>query len=693
MTLRIAPSDPFPALLAVALDLANRGLPVFPCGPDKRPLTPHGFKDASSDARQIEAWWRVYPDALVGLPTGSRSGLYVVDLDIDRATGEALGEDSLARLGLAGLLAGPRVHTPSGGTHLYFRWPGEGFRSTAGKIGAKIDTRGEGGYVIAAGSAGPAGAYQAEGAWWEPPELPDDLRTLLLPATQRPESAAFDFETGRSEGEASAWGAAALRDEIDALQATEEGERNEALNRAAFRLGQIVAGGGLKVGLVEAYLLTAAVSVGLSEAEARRTILSGLTAGRQSPRGPAPRDAGSATGLILPPDPQPLVRPLAPSAPYPVPALGPLRAAVEAVAGMTQAPVAIPAASALAVASLAVQGFADVQTLGGARPLSLFVLTIARSGERKSSCDAPFLAALREHEQEETRAWRNDLASWQNAQALWKGERDRILAEARKRKGERRTAAEADLDALGPETAAPPAPDRTVTEPTFEGLTKLLATGQPSLGLFSDEGGQFLGGFAMSSENRTKTLAALNKLWQGDPIQRTRAGEGAMTLYGRRLAMHLMVQPGVARDFMSDPRTADTGFLARFLICEPPSTIGTRFHAQARCDEVPVTLFGARLRTILATPLPMDPETRALSPRLLPMSGEARALLIRFADEVERQQARGGEFEHLTGAASKAAEQAARIAGVLTLWQDLEAREVTGETMVDAIALASYHLG
>ncbi len=96
---------------------------------------------------------------------------------------------------------------------------------------------------------------------------------------------------------------------------------------------------------------------------------------------------------------------------------------------------AIPAASALAVASVAVQGFADVDTLGGQRPLSLYLLTIAQSGERKSSCDAPLMAALRDFERDEALAHRTDLASWQNAQALWKGEHDRILAEARKGKG------------------------------------------------------------------------------------------------------------------------------------------------------------------------------------------------------------------------------------------------------------------
>ena len=134
--------------------------------------------------------------------------------------------------------------------------------------------------------------------------------------------------------------------------------------------------------------------------------------------------------------PQPLLRAIPPGAAYPVAALGPLRAAVEAVQGMTLAPLAIPAQSALAVASLAVQGFADVETLGGGfAPLSLYALTLAKSGERKSSCDAPLMAALREHERQAGKAQREDVARWRNDQALWKGERDRILAEAKAGRG------------------------------------------------------------------------------------------------------------------------------------------------------------------------------------------------------------------------------------------------------------------
>lgn len=393
-----------------------------------------------------------------------------------------------------------------------------------------------------------------------------------------------------------------------------------------------------------------------------------------------------------PEGPQPLVREIAPGAAYPVPALGPLRAAVEAVQGMTLAPMAIPAQSALSVASLAVQGFADVETLGGPRALSLYALTIARSGERKSACDAPFMTALRDHEREQAIAQRDAMQSWANAHALWKGERDRILLDAKKGKGEKRIAARADLEALGAEPSAPPSADRTVSEPTFEGLTKLFATGQPSLGLFSDEGGQFLGGHAMNSENRQKTLAALNDLWQGNPIRRTRAGDGHATLYGRRLAVHLMVQPTVARNFMADPMAADTGFLPRFLMCEPPSAIGTRMQANAQRDDKALAGFADRLRAILETPMPMDAETRELQPRILGLAPNARALLAGFADAIEAAQTPGGDLAHITGTASKAAEQATRIAGVLTLWADLDAQAVNAETMADAITLAQFYL-
>ena len=259
------------------------------------------------------------------------------------------------------------------------------------------------------------------------------------------------------------------------------------------------------------------------------------------------------------------------------------------------------------------------------------------------------MEAVRTFEKEQADAQRNELECWKNAHAVWDAQRKKLLQECGKAKDKTSSAgAQADLDALGPEPTPPPSTDRTVSEPTYEGLVRKLGEGQPSLGLFSDEGGQFLGGFAMAKDQRTKTLAAFNDLWQGNPIQRTRAGDGSSVLYGRRLAIHLMAQPAVLRDFMADPMTADTGFLPRFLITEPTSTIGTRFYAAMRRDPTALGKFSRRLKAILETPLPMDDSTSALSPRLLPLSDQAREILAQFYDEIEAAMGNGGAYVGIT---------------------------------------------
>ena len=70
-------------LLDAALKYASRGFTVFPCGGSngKKPLTPHGFKDASTDPKQIEEWWTTHPDANIAIATGEMSGLVVLDID------------------------------------------------------------------------------------------------------------------------------------------------------------------------------------------------------------------------------------------------------------------------------------------------------------------------------------------------------------------------------------------------------------------------------------------------------------------------------------------------------------------------------------------------------------------------------------------------------------------------------------
>ena len=106
--------------LAVASKLASVGVPVFPVWADsKRPITRHGFHDASTDAEQIGAWWSSVPSASLAIPTGRASGVVVVDVDVH---GRVNGYEAAARAKHAGLLSGWELmaRTPSGGMHLYF---------------------------------------------------------------------------------------------------------------------------------------------------------------------------------------------------------------------------------------------------------------------------------------------------------------------------------------------------------------------------------------------------------------------------------------------------------------------------------------------------------------------------------------------------------------------------------------------
>lgn len=134
-------------LLKAALAYAGRGVPVFPCEPGvKRPLTRNGHWDATTDPRVIERWWRRWPSANVGVPTGKKSGVVVLDVDPD-----AGGSESLAKLESAGgpLPMTARACTGGGGIHLFFRYPREtDIRNSAGLLGLGLDVRGEGGYVV-----------------------------------------------------------------------------------------------------------------------------------------------------------------------------------------------------------------------------------------------------------------------------------------------------------------------------------------------------------------------------------------------------------------------------------------------------------------------------------------------------------------------------------------------------------------
>lgn len=140
----------YPSMYDAAIEYAKKGFAVFPLKyRDKVPLTRNGCKDATTDAAQIKAWWQKYPNANIGLATGSVSqNVFVIDLDID----EDSGID-----GYHSLEDWQREHgdfpetwtaiTGRGGYHLYYRGNGK-IKNRAGIIDG-VDIRGNGGYVVA----------------------------------------------------------------------------------------------------------------------------------------------------------------------------------------------------------------------------------------------------------------------------------------------------------------------------------------------------------------------------------------------------------------------------------------------------------------------------------------------------------------------------------------------------------------
>ncbi len=128
---------------------AAAGVPVFPCVPEeKRPLVRRGFYDATADPAQVSEWWRRWPAANIGIPTGAASGVEVVDIDV-HATGT--GFPAFRTAHREGFAAGwaALVRTPSGGLHAYYPADPERSQSSWQAARAHVDFRGDGGYIIA----------------------------------------------------------------------------------------------------------------------------------------------------------------------------------------------------------------------------------------------------------------------------------------------------------------------------------------------------------------------------------------------------------------------------------------------------------------------------------------------------------------------------------------------------------------
>ena len=246
------------AALDAALALGSDGLFCFPCLNDKRPATPHGFKQAQRDPDALRQLWRQYPAPLVGVATGAASGVDVLDLDCKHLEAGAWWAANRDRL------PPTRCHrTRSGGLHLLWRHAA-GMRCTAGKITPGVDTRGDGGYIVWWPAAGLPVLDDTAAALW-PPWL---LAQLQTPPDRSAKRLAAIIPDDRALGRL-----------VRVVAAAPEGKRNNLAFWAACRAGEMARSGLIGSETVAAVIAAAAMRAGLSQREAERTACSGVLAG------------------------------------------------------------------------------------------------------------------------------------------------------------------------------------------------------------------------------------------------------------------------------------------------------------------------------------------------------------------------------------------------------------------------------
>ena len=401
------------------------------------------------------------------------------------------------------------------------------------------------------------------------------------------------------------------------------------------------------------------------------------------------------------PEPLSLVAKIPPE-PYPVDALpAAIRAAVEEVQSFTRAPFPLVASSAIASLSVAAQAHVDVtrsDKLTG--PSGMFLLTIADSGERKSTCDGFFARPIRDYEARQAEVAAPKVQRNRADVAAWEAKRAGVLDTIRKnaRGGKDTAQHEGELRELErTKPTAPRVPRLVYGDATPEALTWNLAKVWPSAGVLSSEAGAILGAHGMGRDSIMRNLATLNELWDGKPLYFDRRTSESFTVRGARLTVALQIQEATLRSFFdrSGGLARGCGFLARFLIAWPESTMGHRPFVESPPNWPALATFHQCITAILELPAAFD-DAGTLMPKALALNADAKEAWIAFHDAIEIDLRSGGELHDVRDVASKTADNAARLAVLFHVFGSKDSNSSGSNIGVadfkSAARIAAWHL-
>lgn len=379
---------------------------------------------------------------------------------------------------------------------------------------------------------------------------------------------------------------------------------------------------------------------------------------------------------------------LNPPRPYPVNALPDgLREVVHQLHHAVLVPLEIVASSALGAIALASQrGYAVERRPGIVYPVSLAFLTIAGISERKSSTDRRLQSPIRNFEHAQEIQQSDRLNDWKTSQAILSAKKTGITRTISKltAKGENTSIQEQELQVLMRSAAEKPKQTRLVVKMTStKELLHLLHNHGGSCGVMVDEGSVFF------NSSAAKNAGVFAQLWSGDDIQMEALNDKGFTVRNPRVSMSIMVQPEVLQTFLEGKgrHWRNTGLLSRFLVSYPVSMMGSRVEDTDWPATADLRAYDVRVLEILSS----APCQGTSKPIVLRFDEAARKELAAFSNEIELEIAPSRYFSEIKDAASKIAENTARIAAIFHIYEGYLG-DISIDTLRRAIAICSWHL-
>lgn len=376
-----------------------------------------------------------------------------------------------------------------------------------------------------------------------------------------------------------------------------------------------------------------------------------------------------------------------------------IKNAIDEVHGFVKAPYPMIASAAFGAISLVLQSKYDVERdshLIG--PCSIFFLTIADSGERKSTCDGFFSNVIRNYESEQIELLKPAIQEYEAKLMEWEdkvsGVRDKIRSLAKDKTSTDSPYYERSLQSLIKEKPNKPLVPRLIySDVTPEALAFSLHKNWPSGAIFSSEAGIVFGSHAMNKDAIMRNLGMLNTLWDGNPLTIDRRTSESFRVEGARLSISLQVQEPTLREFFKNNGSLarGTGFLARFLLAWPESTQGTRAYSDSPKFWPRLSLFNENMKSILNTPCQIN-ENGSLIPKVIPLSPNAKKSWIEYHDKIEGMLIVGGLLTDIRDVASKIADNAARLAAIFELFSNPNSEEISDSNFVMAAKISDWHL-